>query len=161
MSRDFKSCDLYFECCLVSSIRIDHLILFKTHLVLIQVKHVLFENSRRQNIFKIMTTRLILKIIIFKIPFNPTINNYSYHHPNFDPGYTALFKADATYTNVLGRRDPRTKTEWFRAERFGPGLRTKSRTKPDRQKIEISDRTGPGPAKNEHSDKTRPVSRKI
>ena len=45
--------------------------------MLIQVKHVLFfksENSRRQNIFEIMTTRLILKIIIFKIPFNPAIN---------------------------------------------------------------------------------------
>ena len=52
-------------------------------MVLIQVKHVPFvksENSRRQNIFEIMTKRLILQIIVFKIPFNPTINkNFSCH----------------------------------------------------------------------------------
>ena len=49
-----------------------------------------------------MTTRLILKIIIFKIPFNPTINNYSYYLPNFDPRYTVVFQRDATLIFYAG-----------------------------------------------------------
>ena len=40
-------------------------------------------------------------------------------------------------------RDPRTKTDWSRTERFGPG----PRTGPDQQHLEISDRTEPGPTK--------------